>query len=153
MIFEKNKFLRFIAHVFFLLSLGPWIELYLTTFFIYKTPQWCFILAYVIYGLLLLALLIFTGKNKLITYLITSIGFASTAFINFCAIISLYNNPILCNILLTSGTGILLITVAFYSKQTTKRFKINLKLESILRIILITLAETLITASGLFMIM
>lgn len=152
-IFENKKFFRYTGRFLFLLGLCPWIELYISTFYIYTVPQWGLILAGVIYGILLIALLIFCGKCKLGYYFWILIGFVMTGFLSFSAVISLCYKPVLNYILLTIGTVFLLISYVFYAKQTAKPFISNKKLETILRTTFITLAEVLITTSGIFMIM
>lgn len=151
-IFSNIKSLNLIGRLFFFLSLMPWIELYITTFHLYKIPTWIYIVCGTIYAILLILTLIFTGKNKFSVYLYITIAFTTAVLLNFSSIVSLINDFRLNYGLLTGGSLIILFAICAYGKQTTKPVKINKKLETILGITIITLAECLISTSGLLMV-
>lgn len=150
--FENISFFKYIGRFFFLLSCCSWIELFISTFYIYRVPQFINITAYILYFLLLVFIFIISGKNKFHTYLGILIGYFFVIFLNYSAVITL----IFCirdyAIFLMAGTTVLLISYIFYVKQFTKSFKISKKLEAIFRICLIVIAEALITTSTIFMI-
>ena len=150
--FENQKILVIIGRLIFLLGLFPWIELYFSTFFIYKLRTWMIITASMIYFAILVTTLILSGKNNIGTYLGIIIAIAETAFFNFCSVISMGYDLRLNYILLMAGTTVLLMGVIFYIKQNTKAFKINKNLEIILRLLFITTAQSLIAVSGILMI-
>jgi len=150
--FDNIKPLLFIGKLIFFISLLPWIELYISTFYIFKVAGWSIILAAIIYLVILIFTMILTGKNKFITYLELTLAVLAGSFLNFTAIISMSFDFRLNYILLTAGTSFLLISILFYFKQNTKPFKMNKKLEVILRLVFLITAQVLIAISGLLMI-
>lgn len=150
--FENQKVLVFLGRIIFLFSLLPWIQLYFSTLYIYKLRSWMIITASVVYFAILLVTLILSGKNNFGVYLGIIIAIAEAAFLNFCAVISMGYDLKLNYILLMAGTTVLMLGVIFYIKQTTKAFKLNKNLESILRLVFIITAQSLITVSGMLMI-
>lgn len=150
--FENISFFKYSGRLFFILGCCSWIELFISTFFIYKIPQFINITASVIYFLLLIFLFIISGKNKFHTYFGILFGYFFVIVLNYSAIITL----LFCNrdyaIYLTAGTTLLLLSYIFYIKQYTKPLKISKNVEMIIRTCLIVIAEALITTSTIFMI-
>jgi hypothetical protein len=105
-----------------------------------------------IYFVILVLLLIICGKNKIGTYMSILIGYASVILLNYSAIITWIFSKREYAVFLTTGTTILLLSFILYEKQKTKPWKINERIELIIRTLLITCAEALITASTIFMI-
>ncbi len=150
--FESLKFFRYFGRFLFLLSNAAWIELFISTFYIYRPAQWMNILFAGIYFVILVLLLIICGKNKIGTYMSILIGYASVILLNYSAIITWIFSKREYAVFLTTGTTILLLSFILYEKQKTKPWKINERIELIIRTLLITCAEALITASTIFMI-
>lgn len=150
--FENLKFFRYFGRFLFLLSNAAWIELFISTFYIYRPAQWMNILFGSIYFVILVLLLIICGKNKIGTYFSILIGYASVILLNYSAIITWIFSKREYAAFLTAGTTILLLSFIFYEKQKTKPWKINDRIELIIRTLLITYAQALITASTIFMI-
>lgn len=150
--FENLKFFRYFGRFLFLLSNAAWIELFISTFYIYRPAQWMNILFGSIYFVLLVLTLIICGKNKIGTYFTILTGYASVILLNYSAIITWIFSKREYAIFLTAGTTILLISFILYEKQKTNPWKINEKIELIIRTLLITCAEVMITTSTIFMI-
>lgn len=151
--FENIAFFKYTGRFFFILSLGAWLELFISTFFIYRPAQWLNILAISIYSILLIVTFIFCGKNKLRVYFGTLIGYVIVIALHYSAIVSLIYGKRDYAIMLTVGASILLLCYLFYVKQSTKPFnKLPERFSMLIRTILITAAEALITASTIFMI-
>lgn len=151
--FENINICKIFGRFFFLASNFAWIELYITTFFIYRPLQWHNILAITIYSIILITTLILSGKNKFGIYLSIILGYLTTIVLNYSAVITLIFSKKSYSIYLTAGTFILMAVFIFYFLQKTRTKKISSNIEDILRISLITIAEGLITTSGIFMIM
>jgi len=150
--FDNIKPLLYIGRLFFFASLFPWIELYISSFFIYRIPGWSMILAGIVYLVILILTMIFSGKNKFFLYLEITLAFITSAFLNFTAIVSMAFDFKLNYVLLAIGTTFLMLAILFYFKQNTKPFKLNKKLEIILRLLFLIAAQALISISGLLMI-
>ncbi len=150
--FENLKFFKYFGRFLFLLSNAVWIELFISTFYIYRPAQWMNIVFGCIYFVILVLLLIICGKNKIGTYLSILIGYASLILLNYSAIITWIFSKREYAAFLTAGTTILLLSFILYEKQKTKPWKINARIELIIRTLLVTCAQALITASTIFMI-
>ena len=151
--FENIAFFKYTGRFFFILSLGAWLELFISTFFIYRPAQWLNILAISIYSILLIITFIFSGKNKFHTYFGALIGYVIVIALHYSAIVSLIYGRRDYTILLTAGSSLLLLCYLFYVKQSTKPFtKLPERFSMLIRTILIATAEALITSSTIFMI-
>ena len=150
--FENITFFKYTGRLFFILSLGAWLELFISTFFIYRPAQWLNILATSIYSILLIFTFIISGKNKLHTYFGTLIGYVIVISLHYSAIVTLIYGKRDYSILLTIGASVLLLSYIFYIKQSTKPLKLPERFSMLIRTILIAGAEALITTSTILMI-
>lgn len=147
-----QKIFTIIEEFLYIANIFTWIQLYKTTFYIYRTNGLCTLIVIVLFVFLFGFMCLMIGKNNFKYSLKALISFFLIGYLNYCAIISYINCHDIYAIILIIGTLLLLCDVIFFSIQTIKPFEINIKLEKIIRVILITSSQFLITTSGLLMI-
>lgn len=150
--FNFHRLMKYASQGLYLLNLISWIQLYKTTFYIYRPSAIWTLIVIVLFAALFGFLCIMMGKDKLKYALTCIVPFILIGYLNYSAVISHINLHDFSTVVLLAGTLLLAADFVFYSIQTTKPIEINRKLEHALRIGLITLAQFFITASGLFMI-
>ena len=150
--FNFHKLMKYVAHGLYILSLISWIQLYKTTFYIYRPVAIWTIIVTLIFAVLFVFLTIMIGKENKKYALYSILPFILTGYLNYSAIISHINCHDFSSIILIAGTILLTADYIFFSIQTNKPIEINGKLERIIRILLITAAEICMTATGLLMI-
>lgn len=151
--FRIAKWMQIAGEVLYIISFLFWIQLYKTTFFIFRVSTSALVAEAVILTILLLILLIYIRKQKPVFYLIRIVEFYSLGFLNFSAIITSINvSNKAYPVTFVIGSALLIIEYILFSVQTTRPVEINRKIERAVRTGLITTAEFLMTFTGLLMI-
>ena len=151
-IFEKNKFCLFLSYLAFVASTFSWINLYGTTFNIYYVYTRIKIIVTIAYALGFILISIHTHKQKLGLFFTSTLLYAPAAFLNFCAIVTLSHSRRSYSYILTVGSSLLLLLIAFKTIKRRELIKISDKVDKIISSILLIASEILITTSGYFMI-
>lgn len=151
--FNFTKAMTYLGEFFYIASFLFWIQLYKTTFFIFRVSLSALITESVILFLLLVILLIYIRKQKPLFYLVKLFEYFSLGFLNFSAIITEINvSGHGYTVTFIIGSILLIIEYVLYTVQTTRPVEINRKIERAVRTSLITTAQIMLTLTGLLMI-
>lgn len=151
-IFDKIKLCRQASLILILINTIIWINLYGTTFYIYYVYRTTMIIAALIYavifGIVILHLKPFS-KEILLKF---AVFYFPAAFLNFCGFITMIHSRRSYSYFLFIGSIFLMLFIIFETFKVANVLKFNERIQKIVRTILLTAAQTLITASGLLMI-
>jgi len=148
-LFDNIKTLRILSSFTSIAGLFCWCILYEPIFRIHSIAAWIWILCSCLYGLALLSFYIFTKKQTLHFYLLFTITFAVTAFLNFCALIFLCFERTGASILLFVGASLTVALACYSFYSITKQ---NNKHAELLRYSLLVISQLLIACSNIIMI-
>ncbi len=151
-IFEKIKICRQISLVMLLLNTILWINLYGTTFYIYYVYRTTMVIASIVYALVFLIVILHLRPFSKELLLKSAIFYIPAAFLNFCGIVTMTHSRRSYSYVLAAGAIFLMLLFIFETFKAGKVLKINERVQRIVRTILLTAAQALITASGLLMI-
>ena len=146
--FEKNKFLRLLAILFFTASQICWTNIYFSSFFMYKLPTYALVLAIIFYAGLVISIFILIKKKTLFNFITSAAVLALTTLFAFCALITLCFGKQLYSIALL-GAAILTEFVTVYYILQTERFEF--KHGDFIRLIIFLISQTLTATSGIIM--
>ena len=147
-IYEHKRSLRIFFRISFLVTLLGWMELYKSTFYIYSFSKWISIPASIIYIAGSIYILILTGKQKLYEYLMFLLTLAIGIILHFSSLIRLCYNFELSSSILFIGTSMTLAHIIFYILDYSKY---HFKYSKTINLIMITLAQALITFSNVIL--
>lgn len=147
-----TKEMTYIGELFYIFSFLIWIRLYKTTYYVFKISYLSLLIEGIILAILILALLIYLGKQKLLTISLRIFQFAGLGYINYCGILTILNVHKAYGYTLFIGSLFMMLEFFLYSIQTTKPVEINRDFEKLIRTILMSSSEILITLTGLLMV-
>lgn len=133
----------------YILSLIIWIELYRSCFYIYRIPVLLYTLCSITYFSILIAIFIFSGKQRIYYYINHILGLLAGFLLNFCSFIILCYTPCLQSVLLFTGTLSALALIVFYILHITKY---NFRYYRQLFFIILISSQILITVSNIMLI-
>lgn len=152
-VFENFNISRIISYYLFLANIITWLDLYITTFYIYYVFYYVIAIAAACYTVYLLIMLIHCRKQKKSWFIGDLIFYIPAALINFCAIITLVHSRRSYSYLLTAGTGLLILLITMEAFKMAGVLKFSEKIQHIIKTALLSSSQILITVSGLLMIM
>lgn len=151
--FKIAKWMQIAGEALYIISFLFWIQLYKTTFYIFRVSTSALITEIVILTILLLILLIYIRRQKPVFYLVRITEFYGLGFLNFSAIITAINvSNKAYPVTFIIGSSLLIVEYLLFTVQTTRPVEINRKIERAVRTGLITTAEFFMTFTGLLMI-
>ena len=150
--FNFTKGTNIAGELLYICSFLVWIRLYKTTYYVFNFTTTSTIIEGTILLALILSLFIYIGKQKLTTYLLRLFQFAGLGFLNYCGLLTISNVHRAYGYTLFIGSLFMLLEFFLFSVQTTKPVEINRKIEKLIRTLLMTSSEILITLTGLLMI-
>lgn len=150
--FSFTKATTVAGEFFYIISFLIWIRLYKTTYYVFNISTFSLIIEGIILLILILSLFIYLGKQKFVTYPLRLFQFAGLGFLNYCGLLTISNVHRAYGYTLFIGSFVMMLEFFLFSVQTTKPVEINRKFEKLIRTVLMTSSEILITLTGLLMI-
>lgn len=148
LLFFDKKIFNDISQVLFLTGTFAYLQIYISTFYIYFVPQWIIITSTIAFLLIFVLILFFIKATSIKSICEIFINYICLSFFIFSAFITLINNATLYSIFLFAGTILLLVRYVIY-KVTTKR---NLFLHEDLTLpLLMTISQLFILIAGILM--
>lgn len=151
-IFDKHRYCKFFEYCFFTFSSIIWINLYGSTFLIYKVLLSQKIVSLICYSIIFLVTLIFIRKQKVIRFLYAFLLYLPAAFLNFSAFVTIAGSRRAYAYVLAIGTIILIVFSIFQILKESKIIRFDERILRIVRTVLLVSSNILITTSGLLMI-
>ncbi|MBR1640142.1 MAG: hypothetical protein IJ688_12215 [Treponema sp.] len=112
-VFFKSFRIKAIAYFLYFSGIAAWCELFRTFFYIYRLPQWALTLIIIIYALILILVLAFSGRKKIYEYICKILFLGISEVLNVLALTSLIYEHSGKSILLFAGSLCNLLTVIF----------------------------------------
>lgn len=151
--FNITKWMKITGEILYIFSLLGWIQLYKTTFYLFRISTSSIITEVVILSILLLILLIYIRKQDTLFYILKISEFAGLGLLNFSSIITMSHiSGKLYPVTFFIATVLFILEYIIFTIQTTRPVEINRKIERGVRTGLITFAQILMTLTGLLMI-
>ncbi|MCQ2589172.1 MAG: hypothetical protein MJ179_01995 [Treponema sp.] len=150
--FRFRKELAIPGEILYTLSFLMWINIYKSTFYVFRTTKLSLIIEVVVLLIILLGLFIYLGKLPLYKYLVKIFQLAGLGYLNYCGLVTIINTNKNYGYTLFIGAFLMIVEFVIYSVETTKPVKVNKKIQRLIRTSIITVAEFLITITGLLMI-